>query len=147
MSKETNGKAKGENPQKRRTFKNFAEYWHFVKPLSQAQREVLVQSLPMDERRSLHTSFQRGGWNDLMMRNTCDQILNGLKAKVGVDLLDVRTKTLMGKSQLMQRGLWEYVNKCFDTIPWEHIAYIFDGVVAEEYDDDYVKLSIYKAKK
>jgi hypothetical protein len=147
MSKETNGKPKEEERPKaikRRVFKDFAEYWHLVKPLSPTQREVLVQSLSMDERRSLHASFQRGGWNDLMMRNNCDQILNVVKKKLGVDFLEVRMKVVFGKPQLIQRGFWEYINRCFDNIPWEHISYIFDGIVAEEYDQDYLKLSFYK---
>lgn len=146
MSKEMSGKSKDE-VSKKKFFKDFAEYWHLVRPLSQAQREVLVQSLSIDERRSLHKSFQRGGWNDLMMRNNCDQVLNAVKRKLGVDFLEVRLKVCSGKPQLIQRGFWEYINKCFDGIEWEHIAYIFEGMVAEEYDHEYLKLSQYNSKK
>jgi hypothetical protein len=140
----------GKNRDNKRVFKNFAEYWHYVKVLSQNQREALVQSLSIQERQSLHASFEKGGWNDLMMRNTCDEILGAIKDRTktkgnsGLDLLELRAGIVMhGKSQLVQRRLWEYVNKCFEKIKWEHISYIFDGIVAEEFDTDYIKLSAF----
>lgn len=127
---------------KKRVFKNFAEYWHYIKILSQDQREIIGQSLSMSERRSLFASFKRGGWNDLMMRNTCDQILDAIQNETGVDLLEVKCKIISGKPQLIQSNLWIYINKCFEgNVEWEHCAYILDGIYAEEFDQDYTKLT------
>lgn len=108
---------------------------------------MISKSLSVDERRSLRASFHRGGWNDLMMRNTCDLVLDRIKKETGVDFLDIRTRVILGKSVLMHVTLWEYINKSFDGIEWEHISYIFDGVVAEDYDTDYVKLVLYQPQE
>lgn len=126
---------------RRKVFKNFAEYWHFIKVLSPAQRDILGEKLSREERRSLTASFFRGGWNDLMMRNQCDQIVDEIKIHTGVDLLDIRTQIFHGKQYLMQRAMWEHVNQAFDGIDWEHYAFVLDGIVAEDYDADYVKLT------
>jgi len=128
---------------KKKVFKNFAEYWHLVKVLSGEQRRLLVDSLPPKEQRALQESYSKGGWEDLFMRNACDSILEAIKDSFSVDLLDLRMKILAGKPQLIQISFWDYVNHCFDDIPWEHIAYIFDGITAKNHDANYVKLSRY----
>jgi hypothetical protein len=132
----------GSKKKKKRIFKNFAEYWHYAKILSEKQRQALAESLSRDEFKSLRASYDRGGWEDLFMRNACDLILDKIKRQHGVDLLEIRGKVLLGKPQLMQRQFWEYISNCFEQIPFEHILYIFEGVaVSQSNEDGYVKLS------
>lgn len=133
-------------PKKRpskKAFKNFAEYWHFVKNLPEYQRKLLVNSMSRTEQKALKTSYDRGGWEDLFMRNACDETLDEIKKQTDVDLLSIRMKVLANKPQLMHQSFWQYVNNCFDRVPWEHIAYIFDGITIEDHDDDYVKMIRY----
>ncbi len=137
----------------KRAFKNFAEYWHFTKNLPDYQRKLLVNSMSRSEQKSLKASYDRGGWEDLFMRNACDEVLDEIKRVTvseftpdGIDLIALRAKVLSGKHQLMHNTFWQYVNNCFDNVPWEHISYIFDGITIEDYDDEYVKLIPYVSK-
>jgi len=124
----------------KRAFKDFAEYWHFVKNLPENQRRLLVNAMSKTEQKALKLSYDKGGWNDLFMRNACDSTLEEIQKQTGVDLLTVRVKVLAGKTQLMHKSLWHYVNECFERVPPEHIAYIFDNIVVEDHDADYIKL-------
>jgi len=134
-----------------KAFRNFSEYWHFVKNLPEHQRKLLVNSMSRTEQKALKSSYDDGGWEDLFMRNACDEILDVIKNHTksesvteGIDLLDIRMKILSGRTQLMHQSLWTYVQNCFKGVPFDHIAYIFDGIIAEEHDADYVKLSKYE---
>lgn len=131
----------------KKAFKNFAEYWHFTKDLPEYQRELLVNSMTRVEQRSLRASYEKGGWYDLFMRNSCDEILNEIKDQTGVDLIDIRVKVVSGKPQLMHKALWDYINNCFQKVEWEHIAYIFDDVIVKDFDSDYIKLSKFVPEK
>jgi hypothetical protein len=126
----------------KKVFKNFAEYWHYIRILSEDQREILANCLSAAERKSLQQSFHRGGWQDLFMRNACDFTLDRLKEQYGIDLLDLRMQLLSGKKRLVQKRFWKYVNECFSRVAFEDIAYIFGGIKIEDYDADYIKLSI-----
>lgn len=145
MSKETKGKQGNLNePNKKRVFKNFAEYWHYVKPLSEEQRKTIADSLTKAEQRSLQVSYKKGGWEDLFMRNQCDKTLDAIVEKFDIDLLLMRTQILSGRQKLMQKSFWEYVKTCFDGVPWQHISYIFDGIVEVESEEPgYVLLKIF----
>jgi hypothetical protein len=137
---------------KKKVFKNFAEYWHFVKTLSEDQRRLIVNSLSTQEQKALRKSYEHGGWEDLFMRNACDYILSQISQQYEydgkpLDLLELRYRILSGDVYLMQRALWRHINSCFDRIPWQHIAYIFDGIMAEEHEGGYVKLSRYVTPK
>ena len=124
----------------KKVFKNFEEYWNLVKVLSEEQRVMLTESLSASEQRSLKVSFKKGGWEDLFMRNLCDYNLDEIKENYDVDLLEIRASVISGSPYLIDKNFWLFVNDFFDPIPWEYVAYIFDGVVAEYYDKDYIKL-------
>lgn len=153
MAKKVNSMKKGnqkssdktKSPKKRtKVFKDFGEYWHFAKFLSENQREIIASALSKAEQRSLRTSYKNGGWEDLLMRNTCDLILDKIKKDFNIDLLEVKNKVLKGQSQLVQKNFWNYVNLYFDKCSWEHIAYIFGGIKVENHDKDYIKLTSIK---
>jgi hypothetical protein len=143
MKQEKNQPEKSVKRGRSKVFKNFAEYWFHVKSLSEDQRRLIVSSLPIKEQKALRDSYEKGGWADLFMRNACDYQLALIKHQFGVDLLEMRVLILSGKPQLMQKAFWRYINACFDQISWEHISYIFEGIVAEDFkaEEGYVKLS------
>jgi hypothetical protein len=146
MNQEKNQPESPGKKRKKKVFKNFADYWFHVKSLSEDQRRLIVSSLSPQEQKSLRDSYEKGGWADLFMRNACDYQLNHIKEKFEFDMLALRVQILSGKPQLMQKGVWRYVNGCFDKMPWEHISYIFNGIIAEDYkiEEGYVKLSKYE---
>lgn len=129
------------------TFKNFAEYWHFVKSMPTYQRKVLFNSMSSTEQKTLRASYDSGGWEDLFMRNACDETLDEIVRKTNIDLLEVKCKVMSGNPQLMHKEFWQYINNCFDMVPMRHIAYIFDGIIVEDFDEDYVKLVSYTIKE
>lgn len=129
-------------PKRKKVFKNFAEYWHYAKVLSEDQRQLLANSLSREEFKSLKSSYNKGGWEDLFMRNACDTILDKIKQQYGVDLVLVRAKVLAGKPQMMQEKFWVHITNCFDKISFAHLVYIFGGVMIHDADEDgYMKLT------
>lgn len=131
------------SPKKRsskRVFRNFAEYWHFLRILTKQQQDVIAGSLTASERKALKLSYEKGAWNQLFMRNACDFTIDRLKEHYGVDLLDLRMKVISGKPQLIQKSFWEYVKSCFEDVAWVHQSYIFGGLKEESFDSEYIKL-------
>lgn len=130
------------DPQKRskKVFRNFAEYWHFIRVLTRQQQDVIANSLTPSERRSLRQSFEKGGWNSLIMRNACDYTIDRIKDNYDIDLLELRMLIFSGKPQLIQKAFWHHVKSCFEEVEWQYQSYIFGGIKEEPFDDDYVKL-------
>lgn len=139
MSSKDNSNSK--SAKKLKTFKNFAEYWHYVRNLPESQKKILINSMDRNELHSLKSSYMRGGWEDLFMRNACDEILDEIKKHTGVDLILIRVEVLSGKPYLMNKEFWKYINSCFDDVSYSHLTYIFDNIEVEEFDDDYIKLT------
>jgi DNA-binding transcriptional ArsR family regulator len=147
MAKETKGE-KTKPPEPKRVFDGeFFKFWHFTRVLTEEQRQTLSSTLSRTEQQELITSYKKGGWKYLFMRNACDEVLDRIEKKFGVHWLSVRSKIIGGKPQLIQRSFWEYLNECFEGQDWEHIAYIFDGLIARDYDADYVKVCLFVPPK
>lgn len=147
MEEGSSKSSQNKSPKKRKKiFKDFGEYWHFAKFLSENQRDIIAKSLSKTEQKSLKTSYKNGGWEDLLMRNTCDYILELIKKQYNIDLLELRQKVISGQSQLVQKKFWNYINLYFDKCSWDHISYIFGGLNIENHDKDYIKLSPIKRK-
>jgi hypothetical protein len=148
MGKEMDGKPeKGGSPAKRVFDGEFFKYWHFVKVLNEEQRKTLASTLSKEEQQELRVSYKKGGWNYLFMRDACDQVLDSIRKKFGVDWLSIKSKIVKGKPQLIQRAFWTHLNECFEEVDWEHISYIFDGLIAKDFDADYVKVSLFEVPK
>ena len=88
-------------------FEDFEEYWHYVKSLSIKQRNILFSSLPFEQQDKIRKSVSSGGWGDLFYRDCLNQIVDQIKDRYGIDLIDVRLKVLSGKTVYMPRGVWE----------------------------------------
>jgi hypothetical protein len=133
-------KQSGKSDKRKKVFKNFAEYWHFTKCLSESQRKIISDSLSKDEQRHLRNSYNKGGWKDLFMRNACDEILDKIKLQNGVDVLQICMEVRKGQPKLVEKKFWTFINNLFIRIPYEHITYIFGNISVSEYDEEYVKL-------
>lgn len=144
-----NSKAPSSRPPKasKKIFKNFEEYWTLVKALSESQRDLLTESLSVNEKKSLRVSYDKGGWKDVFIRNVCDSQLDVIKKQFDVDLIQVRTAVMSGTAYLINKNFWSFINDTFENFEWDNISYIFDGMVTEPYDDHYVKLVRYNKNK
>jgi hypothetical protein len=129
----------------RNTFQNYGEYYHLTNKLSTYHRKLLSKEMSKSDQDHLRNDFIKGGWKSLFDRNTCDEVLDGIKKETGVDLISLRLKVLNDKPQLVHKSLWNYATDCFAQLEfeWETIAYIFDGLKVVNFDEDYVKVSRY----
>jgi hypothetical protein len=60
------------------TFKDFSEYWYYVKKLTKEQRDAIFNSLSSNQQEKLKSMYSDGGWEDLFIRDILDNILDGI---------------------------------------------------------------------
>jgi len=123
-------------------FKDFTEYWHFVKNLSKEQRDTIYNSLPNDQQKYLSKLYQLGGWEDLFIRNILDKILDDLVKNYNIDLLSIKTKVVSGKSCTIDKKNWALVIDLFQDFKPYHTAYIFGGIGVEPLNNSQVILKL-----
>lgn len=126
-------------------FKNFVEYWHYTKNLSEDHRQIIYKSLPIEERNRITKSFERGKWQDVFSRNAINGILDDVKDKFGYDLLELRSQALRGKSVYIPRIIWDYTLfelKGFDEESTNLVVGGIHGVVCKENEDIVLLLPI-----
>jgi len=121
-------------------FKDFTEYWFYVKNLSKEQRDTIFNSLSGNQQKTLREYYQTGGWEDLFMRNTLDKMLDDLVKNYNIDLLSIKIKVLSGKSQTVDASKWAFVIDLFKDFDNKHTSYIFGGVDIEPLDDSRLML-------
>lgn len=109
-------------------FKDFCEYWYFARYLSENQRTTVFNSLPSDQRKYLNSSYRRGEWNDVLLRNKIDEVIDELKDKYGYDLLELRIKVFAGKSVYIPTKFWEIVFEEMDKYDQRYTQYIMAGI-------------------
>jgi len=129
---------------KNSVFKNFADYWFYAKFLSSDQREVILSNLSDDQRDALLESYKNGGWEDLVVRNEIDKLLEEVKCSLGIDMLEIRCKVLSGKSVYIKRSKWDYIIDIFGSFKPKHNNYILGNLFAQNADDDTVLIVVRK---
>jgi len=121
-------------------FINFEEYWYYAKLLTIDQREVLLNSLNSSQRKQLMSSYRNGGWEDLVIRNEIDKIIDNIKKDINIDLIQNRCNIVKGRSISIKKSQWEYIQDIFKKYKECHTNYILAGIKAEELDDHMVLL-------
>lgn len=109
-------------------FSNFLEYWYFVKNFTSEQRIAFFNSLSPSEKRQLEQSYDRGGWQDLFMRNSINEIIDAVKERFGYDMVSVRAKVLSGKSVYIPRVLWDYVVTELEEFDSSYTVFVLGGI-------------------
>ena len=123
-------------------FQNFQEFFSLTRPLSSVQRTKLLNSLPHKERQQLLKALDDEGWEDLLIRNELDELLNTIKIDFDKDLVLIRIQVLSGQKVEIKKTFWTYVNDLFNPYSMFHKKYIFDGIkTIEQGDDSYVLIS------
>jgi len=123
-----------------RIFENYQEFFSLTKPLSDFQRETLLQSLSPAERRRLLRAFKIEGWNDLHVRNKIDRLLDQVKEDFDEDLVFIRIQVLSGTIKKVRKAFWNYVNDVFKEYSVRHKWHIFEGITAKEHNKEWVLL-------
>ena len=117
-------------------FKDFSEYWYFVRNLSESHRKLIFDSLPPKNQEVLESSYLREGYVDVQQRNEIDDIIDGLKNKYHYDILDIRVKVLKGKSVYVPAKFWRLVKEYMRRYSSELTAYVTGNIVAIECDNN-----------
>jgi len=117
---------------KKIVFKNFNEYWHFARHLSQKQRELVFKSLPKDQQRFINKSLTEGKWEDVFFRNAINDLLDDLKKDSGFNLLEIKCKVLKGRSVYLPKKFWDIATEQLGKFKPNHTQFILGGIKAIE---------------
>ena len=112
-------------------FKDFIEYWYFVRTLSENQREKIFNSLDQSEQKKIHSSFERGAWKDLFFRDKINNIVDDMEEEYKYNIIELRAKVLSGKSVYIPTEFWDsltFKTKNFDK---KDLDFILSGIQAE----------------
>lgn len=114
-------------------FNCFEDFWVLTQDLTDFQRNKILKSLPENKADSLIKEIKLERWEDLIYRNKVDNIIDDIKDKFKVDLLDKRRKVVKGKSQYVSFECWEYFISSLSEmdIDIKHCNYIIGGVKVE----------------
>ncbi len=121
-------------------FKDFAEFWCYTKMLSERQRDVVFHSLPVTEQNNIKKSYRLDGWEDLFIRNEVDTVLDKIKTDIGLDVIYIRSKVLMGKTFYMKKNMWDYIYDSLKIFPEEHTSYAIGGIFAKKVNKQAVRI-------
>ena len=133
-------------PLKKKMFESFQDFWRYARVLDDSQREIIFSSLSQDEQKEIQSSYDKGGWEDLFMRNKLDKLLDKIKKDTGLDLVDIRCRVVLrNKSFYVNKNQWnhiyELVNSGVDKEKKRHIEYILGGIKASEETKDTILLT------
>jgi len=122
---------------KHATFRGFAEFWHFTRPLSEVQMDTLFQSLPRTQQKMIRKSLKEGGWMSLLTRNSVDRVLNELRKDKDnpIDLIACRCKAFRGDTVYVKKTAWEKANLLLSHFKEDGVRHAIGGLVAEPVDD------------
>ena len=130
---------------KKHLFENFSEFWKHVRILDDTQREIIFSSLPKDEQEDIQSSYDKGGWEDLFMRNKLDKLLDKIKKDTGLDLIDIRCRVVTkNKSVYINKDQWNHIyNLVHESVAKDkksHLNYILGGMKATEENKETILL-------
>ena len=111
-------------------FIDFEEYWQATKDMLEYEREDFFKSLPKSEQHKIKKSYEKGGWEDLFLRNKIDKIIDEVKTNKNIDLIAIRSKLIGGKSIFISRKDWEIIYALlFSTVTdKKHLHFIYSGI-------------------
>lgn len=111
-------------------FNSFQQYWKITRNLNIQQRDVVFYNLSKIQQKKIKESFRDGGWEDLLFRDQMDKILDSIRQIYGINVLQIRTKAVLGKSVYINRSMWEMVLLQFKDYDKKHTNYVIGGIQA-----------------
>ncbi len=92
----------------------FEKFWskYSSKPLE--ERRNYVNSLSREDRDILFSSFFDDGWYELFLENELNNMLDYVKEKLNIDLIDMRIKAIKhNKILTIDKQTWTYIEEIF----------------------------------
>jgi len=121
-------------------FKDFEEYWSYAKLLTINQREIILSSLTTKQRKNLIYSYHNGGWEDLVMRNEIDMLVDAVEKEFNINLIYYRCKIMSGKSIPIRKIDWDHICSLFKKYKKGHTKHIFGNMRVEKLDSENILL-------
>lgn len=125
----------GDNKLSKYVFKDFLEYHKMTKSLSEVQRKKIFDSLSDKERKMLSNSYVKGGWEDLLIRNSIDKKIDTIREKYDINLIGLRSFLMSGNTLDVPLDFWNEVKESFANYSVEHTKYAIGGI-KETYTKD-----------
>jgi len=126
---------------KKVVFKDFGEFWHYTKYLSQQQTNVVFNTLDKDRQKYLKKSYRDGGWDDLLLRNQINKTADDILEKTGIDLFLIRARVVSSnKPYFMKRKDWNFICELFAGFPKESIELVVGGIIVQDISENTVVL-------
>jgi len=127
-------------PREKQIFKDFSEFWHYTRSLSEKQREKIFDSMSSIERKRLKKSFQIGGWEDVFFRDILDRFANEVREQHNFDILQSRCKVLAGKTVYVKKETWDHILSYTKNFNSRHVYYLIGGMRSEQCDSSMIFL-------
>lgn len=122
-------------------FADFGEYWFFAKVLTENQRDIIFNTLSEEEQSHLKKSYKDGGWEDVLIRNQIDNLLDILLEKHNINFLKIKAKVSSGKSHYIKLKDWELIMDMFSAFDTQHTYFLFNHINAHQETEDMVLLT------
>lgn len=123
-----------------RFFKSFQEFFALTRPMNETQRDRLLECLPSSERRHLLRARSAEGWDDLLIANQIDALVDQIKDEFNEDLILLRIQVLSGQIRKVRKAFWTYINDVFAPYSIRHKWQIFEGISARDHTNEWVLL-------
>lgn len=111
-------------------FKDFLEYWYYARVFSDRQKEIIFNSLSIEEQEFLIHSCNIDRYVDVLNRNILDKTVDDIKEEYGYDLIDIRYKVMNNQSVYVPTSFWVFVLERLKAYDDEYIDFILGGVEA-----------------
>lgn len=123
----------------------FGEWWSIFCSKTKEERITHYSSLSRNEQSALCDSFRRHGWSNLFCQNHIDHVLDDIKRRYAVDLVDLRIKALkFGRIFLIEKFIWEEIEKMiFEYVPLYDSDVLFGGLLAQPWGkhDQFIRIA------
>lgn len=92
----------------------FLDYWSQFRDKPLQERQEHFSTLSKNEQKNILQSFFSDGWAKFFVQNHIEYLLDYVKEKFAIDLLDMRIKARkLKKVFLVDRKLWEIIEDLF----------------------------------
>jgi hypothetical protein len=123
-----------------RFFDGYQEFFVLTRPMNENQRDIILECLPSSERRHLLRARSAEGWDDLLIANQIDALVDQIKDEFNEDLFLLRIQILSGQIRKVRKAFWVYINDVFSQYSIRHKWQIFEGVMARDHTNEWVLL-------
>jgi len=113
-------------------FKDFSDYWHYARNLSTRQRRLISENLSHIDQKKLKESYSKGGWDEVLFRDSVCETLEKIKEQYSYDIIEIRCKVLAGKSVYVPKKYWDVLQNELITFPEKHVLFAVGDIKGVE---------------